>query len=68
MAPAVVATLHEAFRAALHDPAHVAELAMYDQEPDYLGPADYGRSLREVAEVSAFGFVELERVGDRVQT
>ena len=24
-----------------------AELAKYDQEPDYLGPADYGRSLRE---------------------
>lgn len=47
MAPAVVATLHEAFRAAMHDPAHVAELAKYDQEPDYLGPADYGRSLRE---------------------
>ena len=47
VAPAVVATLHEAFRAAMHDPAHVAELAKYDQEPDYLGPADYGRSLRE---------------------
>lgn len=47
MAPAVVAVLHDAFRAAMHDPAHVAELAKYDQEPEYLGSADYARSLRE---------------------
>ncbi|NRT57232.1 tripartite tricarboxylate transporter substrate binding protein [Sphaerotilus uruguayifluvii] len=45
--PAVVATLHEAFRTAMHAPAHVAELAKYDQELDYLNPEDYGRSLRE---------------------
>ena len=44
---AVVQTLHDAFKAALFDPAHVAELAKYDQEPLYLGSDDYGRSLRE---------------------
>lgn len=43
----VVQALHDAFKAALFDPAHVAELAKYDQEPLYLGSDDYGRSLRE---------------------
>jgi tripartite-type tricarboxylate transporter receptor subunit TctC len=47
MAAPVVQTLHDAFRAALFDPAHVAELDKYDQLPDYLGPADYGRAMRE---------------------
>lgn len=45
--PRVVQTLHDAFRSALFDPAHVAELAKYDQQPDYLGPDDYGRAMRE---------------------
>ncbi len=44
---AVVQVLHDAFKAAMHEPAHVAELAKYDQELDYLGPDDYARSLRE---------------------
>ena len=39
--------LHDAFTAALFDPAHVAELAKYDQEIAYLGPDDYGRALRD---------------------
>lgn len=43
----VVQVLHDAFKAALFDPVHVAELAKYDQEPNYLGPEDYGRSMRE---------------------
>lgn len=47
MAPAVVKALHDAFRSAMNDPAHVAELAKYDQELDYLGPEAYGRALRE---------------------
>ena len=47
MSPAVVQVLHDAFKAALFDPAHVAELAKYDQEPMYLGPEDYGRAMRE---------------------
>lgn len=47
MAASVVQTLHDAFRAALFDAAHVAELDKFDQVPDYLGPADYGRAMRE---------------------
>lgn len=47
MPPRIVQTLHDAFKAALFDPAHVAELAKYDQEVAYLGPDDYGRALRE---------------------
>jgi len=46
--PAIVRTLHDAFKAAAFDPAHVAELAKYDQEVTYLGPEDYGRSMREI--------------------
>ena len=48
--PAVVQVLHEAFRAAMQEPAFVAELALYDQEPAYLGPDDYGRALRSAYE------------------
>jgi tripartite-type tricarboxylate transporter receptor subunit TctC len=44
----VVQVLHDAFKAAMFDPLHVAELAKYDQEPAYLGPEDYGRSMREM--------------------
>jgi tripartite-type tricarboxylate transporter receptor subunit TctC len=45
--PAVVQTLHRAFKTAMHDPAHIAELAKYDQELAYLGPQDYARAMRE---------------------
>jgi len=47
MAHDVVQTLHDAFKLALFEPAHVAELAKYDQEPAYLGPEEYGHALRE---------------------
>ena len=47
MSPAVVQTLHDAFKKALFDPAHVAELAKYDQELSYLNAEDYGRAMRE---------------------
>jgi tripartite-type tricarboxylate transporter receptor subunit TctC len=43
----IVQALHDAFKVAAFDPAHVAELARYDQELSYLGPEDYGRSMRE---------------------
>ncbi len=46
MPPQVVQVLHAAFKAAAFDPAHVAELARYDQELQYLGPDDYGRAMR----------------------
>ena len=44
---AIVRRLHDAFHAAMFDPAHLQELARYDQEPAYLGTADYARSLQE---------------------
>jgi len=43
----VVRTLHDAFKTAMHDPAHVAELARYDQELAYLGPQEYAQAMRE---------------------
>jgi len=42
----VVRVLHDAFKVAMHDAAHVAELAKYDQEQAYLGPAEYGQGMR----------------------
>jgi tripartite-type tricarboxylate transporter receptor subunit TctC len=45
-----VQVLHDAFRAAMREPAHLAELARYDQELAYLGPDDYGRAMREAYE------------------
>jgi tripartite-type tricarboxylate transporter receptor subunit TctC len=45
--PAVVKTLHDAFRSAMYEPAHIAELLKYDQELAYLGSEEYGRSMRE---------------------
>jgi tripartite-type tricarboxylate transporter receptor subunit TctC len=47
MSTAVVQTLHDAFKVAMNDPVHVAELAKYDQELNYLGSEDYGRAMRE---------------------
>ena len=44
---AIVNTLHDAFRKAMFDPIFIAELAKYDQEIDYAGPAEYGAWLRE---------------------
>jgi tripartite-type tricarboxylate transporter receptor subunit TctC len=46
----VVQVLHDAFRTAMRDPAHLAELARYDQELAYLGPEDYGRAMRDTFE------------------
>jgi tripartite-type tricarboxylate transporter receptor subunit TctC len=45
--PAIVSTLHDAFRKAMFEPAFAQELAKYDQEVDYLGPAEYGQWMRE---------------------
>jgi len=44
---AVVQTLHQAFKTAMFDPLHIAELAKYDQELAYLGPDDYALAMRE---------------------
>ncbi|MEP6720332.1 MAG: tripartite tricarboxylate transporter substrate binding protein [Variovorax sp.] len=42
----IVRRLHDAFKAALFDARHIAELGKYDQEVAYLDTADYGRSMR----------------------
>lgn len=59
MPAAVVAVLHEAFKVAMNDPAHVAELAKYDQELAYLDAEEYGRSLKE-------GFAAEKRAVERL--
>jgi tripartite-type tricarboxylate transporter receptor subunit TctC len=46
----VVEVLHDAFRKALFDPRFVKEIARYDMEVDYLGPADYARACRAIYE------------------
>jgi tripartite-type tricarboxylate transporter receptor subunit TctC len=46
----VVGVLHDAFKKAMFDPVFVHELEKYDQEPEYLGPADYARLCREMFE------------------
>lgn len=65
LSPEVVRVLHDAFRQAVHDPAHLAELAKYDQELAYLGPEDYGRSMRSAyaAERAAVERLGLARRG-----
>jgi tripartite-type tricarboxylate transporter receptor subunit TctC len=47
MEAATLRTLHDAFKLALFDPQHVAELAKYEQEPIYLDSKDYASALRE---------------------
>ncbi|WP_218508629.1 tripartite tricarboxylate transporter substrate binding protein [Variovorax sp. dw_308] len=44
--PSVVAVLHDAFKKAMFDPRFIEDLAKYDQELAYLGPADYARACR----------------------
>ncbi len=41
MDPGVVRVLHDAFKAALFDPAHLQVLERLDMQPRYLGTADY---------------------------
>lgn len=46
MNPEHVRVLHDAFREALFDPAHVAILDRFDMQPMYLGPEDYAAFAR----------------------
>jgi tripartite-type tricarboxylate transporter receptor subunit TctC len=48
--PAVRRTLHDGFKAALYDPAHVATLRRLDQPLEYLSSEDYARNMLEVYE------------------
>jgi tripartite-type tricarboxylate transporter receptor subunit TctC len=56
----VVDELHEAFKVAMNDPAHLDELALYDQQLDYLGSEDYGQAMRKAYEHER---VTVERMG-----
>lgn len=58
--PAIVQVLHDAFKAALLDPAHVSELDKFDQIPDYLNPSDYGRVMRDALAAEK---LNVERLG-----
>jgi tripartite-type tricarboxylate transporter receptor subunit TctC len=59
----VVRVLHDAFREALFDPAHVAILDRFDMQPMYLGPEDYAAfARRQFAEEGEM----LRRMGLRI--
>ena len=50
---AVVAALHTAFHQAVFRPRHMAELARYDQQVEYLGTAAYRRAVQDTSEREA---------------
>src|SRR3712207_5381869 len=47
MDPGLVVALHDAFKEALHDPAHLAILERYDMPVMYRGPEDYATFARQ---------------------
>ncbi len=51
--PGVVRALHDAFKEALFDPAHVAVLQRYDMPVIYMGSADYAAFARDLFEQEA---------------
>ncbi len=51
MEPGLVAALHDGFRRAQFDPAHLATLDRLDQPNEYLGPADYARFMAETIDM-----------------
>ncbi|MBR0671434.1 Bug family tripartite tricarboxylate transporter substrate binding protein [Neoroseomonas soli] len=48
--PGIVRVLHDAFKAALHDPAHLAVLERFDMPVVYKNSADYVASVRQTIE------------------
>lgn len=50
MDPEIVRRLHDGFRVALHDPAHVATLERLDMPLEYLNSAEYGRFIQTTAD------------------
>jgi tripartite-type tricarboxylate transporter receptor subunit TctC len=50
MDPAVVETIHQAFRRAVHDPAHLAVLARFDMPVHYQAPEDFANDAIVQAE------------------
>lgn len=62
MDPAIVRTLHDGFRAALHDPSHLEVLKRLDMPVEYLNSEDYARFM---AETIAMEQQRVERLGLR---
>jgi tripartite-type tricarboxylate transporter receptor subunit TctC len=60
--PALLAALHEGFRRALHDPAHLAVLDRLDQPNEYLDPPGYARFMAETIDMEER---RVERLGLR---
>lgn len=60
--PAVLRSLHDGFKDALHDPAHLAVLRRLDQPLEYLSSEDYARNILETLEMEAR---RVERLGLR---
>lgn len=50
MDPGVVRVLHDAFKAALYEPSHMAILERFDMQPEYLDSAAYTARARETME------------------
>lgn len=61
--PGITRILHDGFRAALHDPAHLAVLARLDQPLEYLNSADYARNMAETIDMEER---RVERLGLKV--
>jgi tripartite-type tricarboxylate transporter receptor subunit TctC len=49
--PAVIARLHEAFKAAMSDPQFVKTCQQFDIDPSYNDPAGLGKDIRELHEL-----------------
>lgn len=47
--PHIIKRLHDAFKLAMVEPAHLQEIAKYDQELSYLGTADYTHWARQTS-------------------
>ena len=47
MDPAIVKTLHDAFKKAMDEPKHMELLAQLNQDPIYMNSADYAKWARD---------------------
>lgn len=60
MDPAIVAKLHDAFKAAIEDPAVIGTMAKYDMVPRYMDTAGYRKAVEQVI---ASEKAALEKIG-----
>jgi tripartite-type tricarboxylate transporter receptor subunit TctC len=49
--PQILTALHDGFKKALHDPAHIAMLERLFQPLEYLNSADYARNMAETIDM-----------------